>query len=385
MTGPKVEQSPGSRMALSSTPVKSTRPVRVAMLAALLPTVAFAGSSPQKVWEVKPSEMLTNPAALSAAKGYPIVDLAFSPDGKKLAAAIYAGNERTHLLILDLQSPQAGFRQFDLETCGKFLAWAPDGGALLICGHVLRLNDGSSCDTVKKASSAVFRGLYNSSYWLTTDQVIQADRTVTDLSCQPAEAWRMTGNWYVAGTAAAKGWILLGQSIERTVNGRTLRFHDYAIADRDSHRLTSSMLLRDAYTDGNTIMAQGPAVFCSVLTPAGGYKPRLQCWKLPDGELLPLSSELRTYSVTQAACSSPRVVAQRWGYPFLDLWKEVPDMLSVIVVDLISGHRVASLRPRLQGDYSSVRSDQYFQYALSPSGELLAEGGGGSITLYRLQ
>ena len=71
----------------------------------------------------------------------------FLPDGNKLAVTMDDHYDtkgfKTHLLILDVQNPQKAFRQFDLQTCGNFLAWAPGGNALLVCGTVVRLGDGS--------------------------------------------------------------------------------------------------------------------------------------------------------------------------------------------------------------------------------------------------
>lgn len=70
----------------------------------------------------------------------------------------------------------------------------------------------------------------------------------------------------------------------------------------------------------------------------------------------------------------------------MDLLKEVPDMLSLIVVDLRSGRQIASVKPRSQRDYPSGNIwDRYFQYALSPNGEFLAEGGDGTLRLYQIQ
>ena len=115
-----------------------------------MPLMVFAGSSPQKVWEVRVSEKLTEPAGWNAPKSHPIIELAFSPDGSKIAATMddhyQAGVWKTHLLIVDVKNPQAPFRQFDLETCGNDIAWSPDGRGLLVCGRILRLEDGSSCD-----------------------------------------------------------------------------------------------------------------------------------------------------------------------------------------------------------------------------------------------
>jgi WD40 repeat protein len=334
------------------------------------------------------SEKLTEPAGWTAAKTHSIIALAFSPDGGRLAATVDAHYQarvhKTHLLIIDIQSPHGGFRQFDIETCGQYLAWSPDGGALLVCGHILRLDDGSSCDLLQTLSLQVARTIFNSSFWLSADRTIRADRTITDLSCRPVETWAMPGSWYVAGTVPATGWMLLSQLADRAVNGRTVRLNDYAIADRDSHALTSGVLMPGAYLDNHTILAQGARMLCSELVPAGGYKSALHCWNLPDGQVIPVASELRSYGIVQTSRSSPRVVAERWGYHFFGLMKEVPDMLNLSVVDLRSGRHIASLKPRPQREFYSPQGDRYFQYALSPNGDLLAEGGDGVLSLYRL-
>jgi hypothetical protein len=126
-------------------------------------------------------------------------------------------------------------------------------------------------------------------------------------------------------------------------------------------------------------------MFCSELTPIRGYKSALHCWNLPDGQVIPLPSEFRNYGVTQASRSSPRVIAERMGYHAFALWREVPEMLSLIVMDLRAGRRIASLKPRPQQETYSIQGERYFQYALSPPGDLLAEGGDGAVSLYQLR
>jgi WD40 repeat protein len=374
--------------------VPSPQPIRAGILAVLVP-IAFAGSSLQQLWEVRLSEKLAEPAGWTAAIGHPIIALAFSPDGKRLAATMDSHYQdrvqKTHLLIVDVQSPQAAFRQFDLETCGKYLAWSPGGDALLVCGRILRLADGSSCDLLETPHQRAARELGNVVFWFTSDRAIRANRTITDLSCQSVDTWPMEENWFVAGTVPEKGWMLLRQSLSGTVEGRTFPFrdHDYAIADRDSHTLTSGMLLEAAFRDFNSrdfhsIMAQGAAMFCSQLTPAGGYKSALRCWNLPEGQVIPLPSELSNHGIVQAARSSPRVVAERMGNRTFTLGEAAPELLGLMVVDLRSGKRIATLKPHSQQRRYSLSGDRYFQHALSPSGDLLAEGGDGSLRLYRL-
>jgi hypothetical protein len=357
------------------------------ILAALLPVVAFAASSPPKLWGVRLSEKLAEPVGWTAPKGHPIIELAFSPDGKRIAATMddhrQGGVWRTHLLIVDVQNPLAHFHQFDLETCGNDLAWSPDGGALLVCGRILRLGDGSSCDLAPVRSNATPGVLVSRSFWLTTDRVIRTDRTIADLSCGTVDMWAIAGSWDVADTVPEKGWMLLRQSVKRTApNGSTFPFPDYAIAERDSHQLTSGMLVQAAAWSRNTMIAPGAEAVCSSLVPAG--RSVLHCWSLPGGGAIPLAPDLADYRVTQISRTSPRVIAERWGSHWWELFDEIGYMARRIVFELPSGRQIASLKPRPQHGYFPVSLDWYFRCALSPAGDLVAEGGDGSLTLYRL-
>lgn len=87
----------------------SPQPIRVAVLTALMPLVVFAGSSPKKEWEVRLSEKLTEPAGWNAPKDHPIIELAFSPDGSKIAVTMddhYSARIwKTHLLLVRCEEP----------------------------------------------------------------------------------------------------------------------------------------------------------------------------------------------------------------------------------------------------------------------------------------
>jgi WD40 repeat protein len=371
----------------------SPQPIRAAILTALMsgilmPIAVFAGSSPQKVWEVRLSEKLTEPGGWNALKGHPIIDLAFSPDGKKIAVTMddhyQAMIWKTHLLIVDVKTPQAPVRQFDLETCGNDIAWSPNGGALLVCGRIVRLDDGSSCD-LSPVRSLAFRGvLVSHSFWLSADRVILFNRTIVDLSCRAVDKWEIAGDWYVADTIPEKGWMLLRESVTRTgANGRTFPVADYAIADRDSRRLTSGLLVQVFAGSGRPVMAPGATAVCLLLVRAG--RSVLDCWNLPGGEVIPIAPDLTDYRVKQASRSSPRIIAERWGSHWWLLFDEIGYMANQIVLELPSGRQIASLKPHPQhGRSAGFLEDRYFKCALSPAGDFLAEGGDGSLRIYRL-
>jgi hypothetical protein len=186
---------------------------------------ASAGDSLKEIWRVHPSERIVEPTDWGLAKGHPVWDVAFSPDGMRLAVTMdshYKAGDRTHLLILNVRNPRGPFRQFDLETCGNFLAWASDGNAILVCGMVVRLDNGSSCDLRRTDLERTSAFVANTSYWLDAKRVIRSDRTVTNLSCSAEGQWQIQGKWGVAGTEPNKGWILLQQTAMHTIDAKTL-------------------------------------------------------------------------------------------------------------------------------------------------------------------
>jgi hypothetical protein len=372
--------------------LKSPLTVRVSFLVVLASLLALGSTPLHPVWEVRLADKLAEPAGWTAARGHPVLALVFSPDGSKLAATMddhyAAGGFKTNLLVLDAQNPQGLFRQFDIETCGNFLAWAPEGNALLVCGTVARLDDGSSCDLFRSPLERAFGNGLNFIYWLATDRLIRSDRSTADLSCRPLGTWETQGKWAVAGTLPAKGWILLGQSVQRTIRVKTLPYNYYAIGDRDSHALTSGIFLADTYGDGSPIMTPGAEAVCITVSHPGQSKWTLGCRSLPKGSAIPIPKDLAEYVITQASNNSSVVVAERFGYHAWSLFREVPDYLNLLVVDVRSGHRLASLKPRMQpGNGATLSNIQnwYFQYALSPGGRFLAEGGNGDLRLFQLQ
>ena len=245
---------------------------------------------------------------MEGAQGHPVLELAFSPDGKRLAVTMDdhydTGGFKTHLLILDVQNPQKAFRQFDLQTCGNFLAWAPGGNALLVCGTVVRLDDGTSCDPLQTPLERALSNVLNSYYWFDTGRVVRSNRVTEDLSCRPLGTWKSKGNWAVAATVPSKGWMILQQSFQRAIDGKTLAYSNYAIADRDSTTLTSGIFLSDSYGDVDLKMVPGAAAVCA-------SKGTLSCWNLPGGSATRIATDLAGHVVTRVSSNSPVVIAER--------------------------------------------------------------------------
>ena len=341
------------------------------------------------VWTTEISRLVKEPRGGTAVK-HETEALAFSPDGKYLAVTIthhQRVSERkflfnTHLLIVDVRSPEMDVRQFDLsEGCGVDLTWNENGDALLVCGTLVRLADGTTCDVTALPSvlreSSTFKA-----FWLDSVHVVRSNTgEILDISCRCVGTWHSQLGWQIAGAAASKGWVLLDHS-EGQARALTCQ---YSIMDRDSQRTLTGWPTRKSPC-AHTILAAGAEALCF---DNGG----LHCRAINGGKGIHLPGQVRGYRLNQAAISSPRVIAEKWTIDRGPWWSlplvfwipaPLPPPLprERTVFDLRSGKLTASWNVRMPRSTSP-----YFQNylcALSANGELLAESGDGMLELYRL-
>jgi hypothetical protein len=125
---------------------------------------------------------------------------------------------------------------------------------------------------------------------------------------------------------------------------------------------------------------------CAVINRAGENKATLGCWRLPGATPIPIPTELAGLVVTRAATNSPLVIAERWGFHWWNLLPIISEQLDISVIDLSSGNRITLIDSRAQHDNKSPNiRNGYFQYALSPRGDLLTEAGDGEVRLAQLK
>lgn len=345
------------------------------------------------VWTIQVARHVKEPLDWTEYEHRKIDDLAFSPDDQRLAVTIThngpSPDEKTHsgvhLLVVDLHSPETNVQQFDLsDTCGRGLAWNPTSNALVVCGTVLRLADGASCDAT--GSPAIFREYSQlKAFWLDSEHVIRSHTgEILDMACQQVGKWPLKPSWLIGAVAPSKGWVLL----QHTEKRQTDLLCEYSIVDGVSHRELNGWPMRKSPCGANMTMAAGAEALC--FNVEGG---RLRCRAINGGKEIPVPSQARKYLVSQAATSSTRILIEKWGYEdpwwarFLSLllfwWvpEDGPPPIPMrrAVLDLHSGSWISSWKPRIQASM-----DHPYHCALSASGEFLAESGDGSLELYRL-
>lgn len=347
------------------------------------------------VWTVQVAHHVKEPAGWTEYEHRKIDDLAFSPDDQRLAVTITHNgpsfdknmHSGVHVLVVGLHSPETNVQQFDLsDTCGRGLDWSPTGTALVVCGTILRLADGASCDAT--GSPPMFRETSQlRAFWLDSEHVIHSHTgEILDIACRQVGKWDLEPSWLIGGVVPSKGWVLMQRNEIHPLDVLC----KYSIVDAGSHRELKGWPTRTSPCGENVALAAGADAFC--FNADGG---RLHCRTIDGGKEIPVPKHARKYVVSQAATSSARVIAEKWEYDCVPWWSRVlfwwdpfpclparPTRRAIL--DLRSGNWISSWRPRIQDARSTDTMERPFHQALSTSGEFLAESREGSLELYRL-
>jgi hypothetical protein len=347
---------------------------------------AAKGQSPtdhrKLVWTTQFAQLVNEPSGWSAVEHHETIEQAFSADDKRLAVTITHHQREfgtvlfnAHLLIIDVHSPETNVRQFDLSgNCGVDVTWNERGDALLVCGTLLRLGDGTTCMADPWSQYRVAKA-----FWLDSEHVVRWNGEILDLACKQVGNWQLQPAWRIDAIANSKGWVLLSHS-EGTRPNVTC---EYSIADRASQRALSGWPTRKSPCGMNVVLAVGAEALCYQLGGVNIANAKLHCWAVNGGKEIFVPKRLRDYVFNQAAVSSSLVVVDRWKYPrFTDLMPPLPQQRGIF--DFRSGTWISSWKPRIQQSTSPYVADRPYHCALSARSEFLAESGDGTLELYRI-
>jgi len=359
----------------------------------------------QQIWAIRFAQFVKEPPEWTAVERHATQALAFSPDDKRLAVTLthhQRVSERnalfnTHLLVIEVNSPDTSVRQFDLtQTCGVDLTWNERGDAILVCGVILRIADGTTCtvNSPRPGYPTLSREYGpHRAFWLDSDHVVRRDGEIVDMACNQVGTWRVQPTWQIRAVAVSKGWVLLWHSEgprEKTVC-------QYSIVDLTSHLALSGWPTRKVpFPCGAGGIAVGAEAFCFSLHSQNVFdNGKLHCRAINGGMEIPVPKQVRDYGLRLAADSSSRIVVEKWELdhdPWWALlwtwWAPDPGTPALprrrVAFDLRSGSLISSWKPWIQSYTSAHVEDWPSPCALSAGGEFLSESGDGGLELYRL-
>jgi hypothetical protein len=353
----------------------------------------------QHEWAVRFDRLVKEPPGWTAVERHETNAVAFSPGDNRIAVTLTHHQRvaerkfwfNTHLLILEINSPEDDVRQFDLsDNCGVDLTWNNRGDMLLVCGTILHVANGATCPI--RALPPRYQGLSREfapyhAHWLDSDHVVRWTGEILDLDCKQVGTWPMESTWHIGAVADTKGWVLLYQT-----EGQPQNFTcQYSIVDSSSHEVLNGWPTRKmSWPCGKPVMAIGADAVCFT-----GFSNKLYCREINSEREITAPKQIRDYILRQAATASPRMIVEKWEsdrdpwWALLFTWLvPTPDSPALprrrLVVDLRSGSVVSSWKPLIQNSTSPHVEDWPYHCAISANGDLLAESGNGGLELFRL-
>jgi len=329
-----------------------------------------------KVWEVRLSQLPGSEITDATAH---VFSVSFSPDGRHLAAIARETQQEIseHVLaMLDINSPRDGIQMIRYEgPVGPAISWSPTGEGIAVpeVFHAL----GYPACMLEHAILAVF---YN------TNRVADvhpgfpsSDILFFDSSCHPVGSWDIEGKWELKDGSADRHLLALSNYIPK----RT----EIIIVDPLLRKLVRRWPL--AETEGSwPIFADNGKAVCA--TDGTGRQGVAHCWDVNGDHEIAKTSSGNPHDPMAAALRARRVVLSAYGWKIdFERWQtEVAALEKHVVWDFGTEKEVASWKPRFQETKVSGRHPaikEPYQFAISPDGTMVAEGGAGVLTLYRVE
>ncbi|HTA67427.1 MAG TPA: hypothetical protein VK776_04090, partial [Bryobacteraceae bacterium] len=309
------------------------------------------GGQLQKIWDFAPN---TIPALANKTSAVRIYSLAFSRDGKRLAAVIGFSDGDQSLLILDVQTPGIDYLYLPInisirewEGGDNGIRWSPSGKYVAVGNAVVSLRSGFVCT------------LPIPGQWTGADRVVLYQRGVRRLSLFDPEC-RATGLWeeladnqhvsyFVA--SAERSLLLFSRStirdyVEDEVSTSLVDVGSKEVLRRSTWRLTTR---RSSQTDGVPFPFQAQfADAAKALCGRRGYwGASVECSSPSTGEIFGVTTGWNA-PILRAAVASSRLVISDYSkrYDWIDFrWYPGP-LRKRVVWDFRTGKEIVRWKPK---------------------------------------
>jgi WD40 repeat protein len=307
-------------------------------------------------------------------KAATVFDIAFSPNGQRLAVIAGAGRpgESTYLVILNTANP-ASEPQIIADDgpvgYGHMLSWSSptriaipevfqklgQPGCILERQIHLEFYDANRLAEVKKA-------------------IIGRTIQSYDASCEPVSAFDVPGHWSLSDGSCDHRLLALTTTVAHQLQ--------IALVDPAARKITRQWQLGDAWSSWPRFADSGNAI-CA--TDGVGKSGVAHCWEVDSGREIAKTTSGNMQDPLQTALYAKRAILSDYGWKFdFERWEiEAGSLRRRVLWDFGTGEELASWSPKRQLD--TLGAKQPYTFALSPDGKMVAEGGSGEVTLSKVE
>ena len=329
----------------------------------------------RKVWSVSIPDVTTSSRSVATAPAE-VFSVAFSPDGRRLAATVGPSGAES-VLIFNVRAPQSPPVRFAANVQGEktsfstALMWSSSGNYLLVGHRLVNLSDGRSCSIPDLA----FAHLVSDPPKVVAKQLARPRRLITfDVGCSVvAEVDLGQDLWNILDVSPDTDTLLLWW---QHYQGPARVSWDLSVsAARSGDVLRRLPLLEKA-----RFLDRGNMV-CGIYGPR--WHQTIKCLDARSGEPLGNTREWTAPQI-QAARNAKRAIVTDYSrkFDFIDWVWTTGSIKRHVIWDFAARMELGSLHPNTQKtNWGSIP----FPVAISPNGEDVLEGGGGVLTLYHVE
>jgi hypothetical protein len=360
---------------MNPSPKRPCLPVSLAVFA-----LGVHGGDLRRVWEIRFSDLVESKISDSAA---PVSAVSFSPDGRHLAAVVLGDQEgrrkASFLLIIDLTNPRTSAKAFKVtgpassDALSPAISWSPTGD-LVALPTVVQTSTGAGCN-LTNSLLAVFCG---------EDRVAEVQTSFPkstveffDAKCTPTGDWEIDGKWELSDASADRHLIALSNGIPRQTQ--------IVVADPVGKTVVHRWPLEDVEGSWPLFANRGKAI-CAL--DGTGRHGVAHCWDADSGAEIARTNGGNPHWPMKTALHAKRAILSEYGWRiYFEGWEtEVGSLKRWVVWDFGTGKELASWKPKWQSYMiRDSKAREPYRLAISPDGDLVAEGGQGTLILYRIE
>ena len=328
----------------------------------------------RKMWNVSIADVVG--ISGSAAAPAEVFSIAFSPDGRRLAATVGPSGAES-VLIFNAKQPQSlplhflANVQAEKRSFSPALMWSSSGNFLLVGHRLFNLSDGRSCSI----PDLTFAHLVSDPPRVVAERFAPPRRFVTlDVGCNVlAEVDLGEDLWNIFDVSPDTDTLLLWWQHQQ---GPSRVSWDLSVSSARSGEIVRRLPLLEKAR----FLDSGKMV-CGVYGPQ--WHQTVECLDARTGERLGNTREWTAPRI-EVARNAKRAIITDYSrkFDFIDWVWTTGSLKRHAIWDFAARMELGFLRPKTQKtNWGTIP----FPVAISPDGEEVLEGGGGVLTLYHVE